>query len=77
VTTDVPGCRGLVRDGIEGRIVPPDDPAALADALASLARDPELRRRMGEAARARVLAGYTEAQVAAAVLRMYAAILGR
>ena len=75
VTTDVPGCRDFVRAGIEGLVVPPDDPAALADALATLAADPELRRRMGEAARARVLAGYTETQVGAAVAALYRAIL--
>ena len=33
VTTDVPGCRTLVRDGIEGRLVPAGDAAALAEAL--------------------------------------------
>ncbi|GJD51888.1 N, N'-diacetylbacillosaminyl-diphospho-undecaprenol alpha-1,3-N-acetylgalactosaminyltransferase [Methylobacterium crusticola] len=73
VTTDVPGCRALVRDGVEGLVVPPDDPAALAGALARLAADPALVARLGEAARARVLAGgFTEAAVAGAVLRIYA-----
>jgi glycosyltransferase involved in cell wall biosynthesis len=71
VTTDVPGCRALARDGIEGRLVPPDDPATLADALADLSRDPAMVARMGAAARTRVLGGFTEADVMAAVQALY------
>jgi glycosyltransferase involved in cell wall biosynthesis len=73
VTTDVPGCREFVRDGAEGFVVPPDDPDALADALQKLALDGDLRRRMGRAARARVLSGYTERQVAETVVKLYSA----
>ena len=40
-------------------MVPADNPAALADALLHLAREPDLRERMGEAARLRLLHGYT------------------
>src|SRR5215211_4329217 len=75
VTTDVPGCRRLVRDGIEGLLVPPGDAAALAGAFAALAADPALVARMGAAARARVLDGFTERDVMAAVKRVYAAML--
>ena len=63
VVTDVPGCRHFVRDGVEGFVVPPEDADALANALERLARDPDLRRRMGEAARLRLLHGFTEAHV--------------
>lgn len=63
VTSDVPGCRRLVRDGVEGLVVPPDDPGALAAALARLASEPGSVARMGEAARARVLDGFTERAV--------------
>jgi glycosyltransferase involved in cell wall biosynthesis len=75
VTTDVPGCRTLVRDDAEGLIVRPDDPAALAKALAALAADPQRVARMGEAARRRVLDGFTERDVMEAVKRLYAAAL--
>lgn len=71
IVTDVPGCRHFVRNGIEGLIVPPNDAEALAEALARLASDPALRRRLGLAARARVLAGFTVAHVAAAVREAY------
>lgn len=71
ITTDVPGCRDFVRHGVEGLVVPPGDAQALADALEGLAQDSALRHRMAAAARARVLAGYTEREVAAAVLALY------
>ncbi|HZM78718.1 MAG TPA: glycosyltransferase family 1 protein [Candidatus Limnocylindrales bacterium] len=41
----------LVRPGVTGLLVPPDDPDAIADAVALLALDPELRQRYGRAAR--------------------------
>jgi len=77
VTTDVPGCRRLVRHEVEGLLVPPEDAAALAEALARLAADGTLRARLGAAARARALAEFTEAHVAAAVLALYRAALER
>jgi glycosyltransferase involved in cell wall biosynthesis len=48
VCTDSGGPLELVRDGVEGRVVEPT-PAALAEALASLAGDESAARRMGEA----------------------------
>ena len=51
LTSDVPGCRALVRDGIEGLLVPPNDAVALGRAMVALARDPERVQRLGTAAR--------------------------
>ena len=53
VATAVGGVPRQVRDGLDGRVVPPGDPAALSDALVELARDDDLRRRMAESARRR------------------------
>ncbi|HZH51026.1 MAG TPA: glycosyltransferase family 4 protein [Microvirga sp.] len=75
VTTDVPGCRTLVRHDVEGLIVPPNDAASLAKALMALASDPQRVARMGEAARARVVDGFTERDVMEAVKRLYASVL--
>ncbi|WP_262273113.1 glycosyltransferase family 4 protein [Microvirga yunnanensis] len=75
VTTDVPGCRTLVRDGIEGRLVPADDTDGLAEALATLSGQPDIVARMGEAARARVLDGFTERDVIESVKRLYRSML--
>jgi glycosyltransferase involved in cell wall biosynthesis len=75
IVTDVPGCRHFVRNGVEGLIVPPADAKALADALENLARDPALRRKLGLAARARLLDGYTETDVRAGLARTYRALI--
>jgi glycosyltransferase involved in cell wall biosynthesis len=77
VVTDVPGCRHFVRDGVEGFVVRREDPDALAAALDRLARDPELRQRMGEAARLRLLHGFTDAHVRLALRAAYASMLGK
>lgn len=71
VTTDVPGCRYFVRDGVEGLIVPPDNVPALTAAIARLADDPGLAQRMGTAARQRLLSGFTEAHLRADVQKAY------
>lgn len=75
VTTDVPGCRTLVRDGLEGRIVPPNDASSLAHVLAALSSEPATVARMGEAARARILDGFTERDVMTAVQNLYRRVL--
>ncbi len=51
---------GSIRDDITGSLVPPEDPAALAASLHDLLSAPERLRPMGEAARLRVLALYSE-----------------
>ncbi len=55
VATDVPGHRDVVVRGETGVLVPPEDSAALAEAIASLEGDPSRRAQMGAAARRRVL----------------------
>ena len=77
MTTDVPGCRALVRDGVEGLVVPPGDAPALAAALVRLARDPALVAGLGAAARRRVVEdGFSEAAVAETVSGLYRELLG-
>ena len=51
VATAVPGNRVIAQAGVNALLVPPDDPAALAEALAVLAGDPELRQRFAAAGR--------------------------
>ena len=55
VATDVPGHRDVIVRDQTGLLVPAEDSAALAEAIASLVADPDRRRRMGEAGRQRVL----------------------
>jgi glycosyltransferase involved in cell wall biosynthesis len=72
LTTDVPGCRDLVRDGIEGIVVAPRDVEAAARALVRLAGDAALRARLGAAARARFQERFTEQAVRQTVTALYA-----
>jgi glycosyltransferase involved in cell wall biosynthesis len=48
VCTDVGGNRELVKDGLNGIVVPPGDPERLANAIIMLINDPTLRLRMGK-----------------------------
>ena len=51
VSTDVGGPAEVLQDRVTGLLVPPDDPDAIAEALAELVRDAALRERLGHAAR--------------------------
>jgi len=74
VTTDMPGCREVVVDGVNGRLVPPHDTVALADALRALLCDPEVCRRMGIESRQRFEEHFTMTSVLAAFNQCYAAL---
>jgi glycosyltransferase involved in cell wall biosynthesis len=58
-----------------GLLVPPDDPDALADALAVLAADPGLRASLGARARRRARAAFGVARMAAAYEELWARVL--
>jgi glycosyltransferase involved in cell wall biosynthesis len=75
VTTDVPGCREIVHEGDNGFLVEARNPTALADALARLIADPELRHRMGQRGRARVLSEFAQERIVEQVLALYRGIL--
>ena len=71
VATNSGGTPEIVRDGIEGILVPPRDPAALARAIGALAADPGLRARLGAAGVARVAAEFTIERYVARTLAVY------
>lgn len=68
VTTDAPGCRETVQPGVNGFLVPPRDPAALAGALAVFLRDPDLAARMGKQSRRLAVEKYDIHEVNAVML---------
>jgi glycosyltransferase involved in cell wall biosynthesis len=68
VCTIIGGVPELLRDGVEGYLVPQGEAPALAAALASLAADPDLRFRLGSAARARAVAEFGSRAAAASLL---------
>lgn len=51
ITADTPAARELLTHGVDAWLCPPDDPAALAAAVATLASDHALRERLAEGAR--------------------------
>lgn len=75
ITTDMPGCRDVVADGMDGLIVPPKDAGALCAAITRLLDAPELARRLGLAARAKALARFDERIVIRRTLETYAEVL--
>lgn len=76
VTTNTPGCREIVQDGVNGSLVAPDDDAALVAALDNLIENHELRQQMGAQGRQLVLDHFSLAHVVDATLQLYADLLG-
>lgn len=75
VATDVPGCRDVCRDGETGRLVAPDDPDALIQAVAALVDDPVERDRLGRGGRRLAEAEFGLDRVASQTLALYAELL--
>jgi glycosyltransferase involved in cell wall biosynthesis len=75
VATDVPGCREVVRQGLEGYLVPFGDIEAAAQALTRLAADRALRQRLGAAAKARFHEHFTLAAVKAVFSDLYRSLV--
>ena len=75
VATDSGGTPEIVRDGVEGLLVPPGDPDALAHALAALIADCDQRVRLGAAGVARVAAKFTIERHVARTLAVYDEVL--
>jgi ribosomal protein S18 acetylase RimI-like enzyme len=76
VLTDIRGCREVARHDREALLVRPRDPDALAGAISRLAADPDLRDRLGAAARRRALERFSEARVAERVVAHYRRLAG-
>lgn len=74
VSTDVVGIPELVRDGATGRLVPQDDPKALARAIADLRSDPVAARALGAAGRELVAADYAPDRSGRELLGLWAEV---
>lgn len=75
LATDVPGCREVVRDGANGRLVPPRSPGALADAMREMAAAPERLAPWGRASRAVAEAEFAESVIEDQTLALYDELL--
>lgn len=71
VVTPVGGIPDVIVDGINGLLVPPGDPAALADAIERVVSDPPLARRLGQAARLTVVQRHGAQAIVARLTALY------
>lgn len=71
VTTDTPGCRHAIEEGVTGLLVPVADSYALANAMQRLIHSPELRSSMGQAGRRRAEANFDIRSIAKTHLNIY------
>ncbi|MGC2276668.1 MAG: glycosyltransferase, partial [Candidatus Binatus sp.] len=76
ISTFVAGIPELIRNGIDGILVAPSDDRDLAGAIQQLVDDPDLRRRLGVAGRARVIERYDLDRSVAQLARIFADRIG-
>ena len=77
VASKLGGLAEVIDDGRTGRLVPPEDPRALAEAIGQLLRDEALRERLVVAARAEVESRYSLTQMVESTLEVYEECLAR
>lgn len=71
VATDVPGCRDILKDRVNGLRVAPRDPKDLADAIKRLVGDAALRRKMGTAGRKIAKREFSDEIISGKILKLY------
>jgi len=75
VTTDTPGCREVVDDGVNGFLVPPQNTTLLAERLIELIENPDLRSQFGKAGREKVLNEFSVDKVVEETMSIYRSLL--
>lgn len=75
VTTDASALPEVVEDGVTGYLCPIDNVASYAERVQQLGEDADLRRRMGEAGRRKVVATFGYPQLAAGLIGVYQRVL--
>ena len=75
ITSDVPGCNELVINGETGLLVPSNDWVGIADALQQLAGSPDLRAKLGAAAREKVSGEYAQENIVRTTHALYSRAL--
>ncbi len=76
VVTDSGGSPELIEPGVSGLVVKSGDPVSLADAIETLYRDPERRKRMGAAARERIRSEFHYSRTVSKTLALYQRLVG-
>jgi L-malate glycosyltransferase len=75
VATRVGGTPEAISDGVNGLLVPPGDPRAMASAMASLLRDQSRARRLGDAARQSIHERFSMERMVSVTAQLYEALL--
>jgi glycosyltransferase involved in cell wall biosynthesis len=75
VATAAGGVLDIIRDGVDGRLVPIQDPQAMSQAIVELVENPEKAVAMGRAARRRVEAQFTLPRQVATIEQVYSTLL--
>jgi N,N'-diacetylbacillosaminyl-diphospho-undecaprenol alpha-1,3-N-acetylgalactosaminyltransferase len=75
ITTDAPGCKETVEDGVNGFLIPVKDSKALAGSIEKLILDKELRKKMGKASREKVIKEFSDEIVIEKILSLYKELL--
>lgn len=76
VATDVPGCREIARPGVNALLVPADNAIALADAIGTLAGNPQLRQSFAAAGHHLVENEFANAQIGRQIVAVYDHLMG-
>jgi glycosyltransferase involved in cell wall biosynthesis len=76
VCSNVGGIGLMVREGVSGYLVPPDDPAALADALLRVIADEPLRQRLGAGSASLFRERYHASAMAENIEHVYTSVMG-
>lgn len=77
IATSVGGSVDVVRDGVNGLLVRPANPGQLADAIVRLVRAPDLRSRLGAAAKVDVLERFSYAALVSSMTAIYRELVQR
>ena len=77
ITTDVPGCREVCNDGVNGLLIPARDSIALSHAIEKLALNQDLRQAMGRAGRVRAESEFSNEIVCAQTLDLYRRLMNQ
>lgn len=75
ITTDINGCNEIVKNGLNGLIIPPKDTNALKEAMDTLANDHKKRKILADNARSNVVANYKQELIWSELLKEYKSFL--
>jgi glycosyltransferase involved in cell wall biosynthesis len=75
VTTDVPGCRDVVRHRVNGLLVPPREPSALVAAIEEMLKDSAMRAEMGRRGREIAVSEFSQEAVVNQIMGLYTKLL--